>query len=68
MFERFSRLAIANKRWKKADGLGWYLLGCAIRASRSGNYKRADFCLRNSNRLYRITRGSGHAFRGNNGF
>lgn len=46
-----------HERWKLADRKGWGWCGELLRATTEADAEKA---LRNSNRLYRLTRGSGN--------
>ncbi len=52
------------QRWKRADRLGWSTAGrlLGIPECDQGGF-RAQWCARNANRLYRLTRGGGNPWR-----
>lgn len=52
------------KRWKRADELGWAVAGALLRIPESEQREfHAQWCVRNANRLYRLTRGGGNPWR-----
>lgn len=58
----------SHKRWREADNKGWAMLGrlLSMRHIATPTPKdqwRADWCVRNGNRLYRLTRGHGNPWK-----
>lgn len=54
------------RRWLKADNKGWAMLGQLISESqKSPDSFRCKWLIRNMNRIYRLTRGSGNPWAAN---
>ncbi len=60
MSETVRKWIRAYRRWKEADRKGWAAFAKVIRYSAVRDQKMAERWIRNSNRLYRLTRGSGN--------
>lgn len=60
LVDKVKALYKSHKRWKEADQLGWAL---SAKLFIERDPKRCKFLVRNCNRLYRLTRGSGNPWK-----